>query len=202
MISRDFDRFGRMIDLLELQKEFILRHLFPGGVAVDFTMGNGHDTSFLSRAAGAGGHVYAFDIQPEAIESTKKTLAADGCPDNVTLILDSHSNVKKYVDGQINAGMFNLGFMPGGDKTKTTMRATTMPAVSAAVGMLAPGGILSVAIYPGHEEGDAEGRELRQYYETLDRHVFCCTEIHIVNSPASPYFTIIERRCDRRVDAR
>ena len=194
MISRDFDRFGRMIDLLELQKEFILRHLGEGGVAVDFTMGNGHDTSFLSHTVGETGHVYAFDIQPEAIESTKKTLEKNGCPDNVTLILDSHSNVKKYVTGEINAGMFNLGFMPGGDKTKTTMRETTMPAVRDAVSMLAPGGILSVAIYPGHAEGDAEGRELREYYASLDRHVLCCTEIHIVNSPASPYFTIIEKR--------
>ena len=194
MISRDFDRFGKMIDLLELQKEFILRHLTAGGIAVDFTMGNGHDTSFLSRTVGAAGHVYAFDIQPEALESTKKTLAADMCPDNVTLILDSHSNVRKYVAGEINAGMFNLGFMPGGDKTKTTMRETTLPAVKDAVGMLAPGGILSVAIYPGHAEGDAEGRELRQFYETLDRHILCCTEIHIVNSPTSPYFTIIEKR--------
>lgn len=194
MISRDFDRFGRMIDLLELQKEFILRHLRAGGIAVDFTMGNGHDTAFLSHVVGESGHVYAFDIQPEAIESTKKTLSANGCADNVTLILDSHSNVKKYVDGEINAGMFNLGFMPGGDKTKTTMRETTLPAVRDAVGMLARGGILSVAIYPGHAEGDAEGRELREYYATLDRHILCCTEIHIVNSPASPYFTIIERR--------
>ena len=197
MISRDYDRFGRMIDLLELQKEFILRHLGEGGVAVDFTMGNGHDTSFLSKVVGEGGRVYAFDIQPEAIESTRKTLDADGCPDNVTLILDSHSNVKKYVSENISAGMFNLGFMPGGDKTKTTMRETTLPAVRDAVDMLAPGGILSVAIYPGHAEGDAEGRELREYYGTLDRHEYCCTEIHIVNSPASPYFTIIERRLSR-----
>ncbi len=195
-MGRDFDRFGRMIDLLELQKEFICRHLFPGGVAVDFTMGNGHDTSFLSRTVGEAGRVYAFDIQPEALESTKRTLATDMCPDNVTLILDSHSNAKNYVAEKINAGMFNLGFMPGGDKTKTTVRETTMPAVADAVAMLAPGGILSVAIYPGHAEGDAEGRELREYYATLDRHVFCCTEIHIVNSPASPYFTIIEHRAN------
>ena len=192
--SIDNDRFGRMIDLLEVQKSFILNHLAPGGTAVDFTMGNGHDTSFLSRTVGEDGHVYAFDVQPEALESTRKTLAADGCPDNVTLILDSHSNVKNYVHEPINAGMFNLGFMPGGDKAKTTMRTTTMPAVTAAVELLAPGGVLTVAVYPGHAEGDAEGRELREYFSTLDRHVLCCTEIHIVNSPSSPFFTVIERR--------
>ncbi len=199
-MERD-ERFGQMIDLLELQKEFILRHIREGGVAVDFTMGNGHDTSFLSRTVGERGRVYAFDVQPQAIESTKKTLMADGCPDNVTLILDSHSNVGEYVHEEINAGMFNLGFLPGGDKSRTTMRETTMPAVRAAIGLLAPGGILSVAIYPGHAEGDAEGRELREYYATLDRRALCATEIHIVNSPTSPYFTIIERRQKKGANA-
>ncbi len=192
-MERD-ERFGEMIDLLELQKEFILRHLGAGDVAVDFTAGNGHDTSFLSRTVGKDGRVYAFDIQPQALASARATLIADGCPDNVTLILDSHSNVSLYVHEKINAGMFNLGFLPGGDRTKTTMRVTTLPAVRAAIELLAPGGILSVAVYPGHEEGDAEGRELRQYYETLDRKLLCATEIHIVNSPTSPYFTIIEKR--------
>ena len=38
-------KYGSMIDLLELQKYFILRHLGEGDVAVDFTMGNGNDTA-------------------------------------------------------------------------------------------------------------------------------------------------------------
>ena len=37
-----------MVDLLDLQKSFILAHLKPGDTAVDYTMGNGHDTAFLS----------------------------------------------------------------------------------------------------------------------------------------------------------
>ena len=49
-----------MIDLLELHKYFILKHLREGDVAVDFTMGNGHDTEFLSKTVGENGHVYAF----------------------------------------------------------------------------------------------------------------------------------------------
>ena len=52
-----------MIDLLELHKYFILNHLKEGDVAVDFTMGNGYDTEFLSKTVGESGHVYAFDIQ-------------------------------------------------------------------------------------------------------------------------------------------
>ena len=103
-----------MIDLLELHKYFILKHLRPGDVAVDFTMGNDHDTEFLSKTVGPDGFVYAFDIQEQALASTQEHLVKSGCPDNYQLILDSHSNVKKYVDVPFRAGMFNLGWLPGG----------------------------------------------------------------------------------------
>ena len=63
-----------MVDLLSLQKYFILSHLGEGDRAVDFTMGNGHDTEFLSKTVGEGGFVTAFDIQPKALESTAKNL--------------------------------------------------------------------------------------------------------------------------------
>ena len=63
-----------MIDLLNLHKQFILTHLREGDVAVDFTMGNGHDTAFLSKTVGPTGHVYAFDIQEQAVLSTAKNL--------------------------------------------------------------------------------------------------------------------------------
>ena len=49
-----------------------------------------------------------------------------------TLIHDSHHNVKNYVKEPIKAGMFNLGYLPGSDKSVTTMRVTTMPAIEAA----------------------------------------------------------------------
>ena len=48
-----------MIDLLELHKFFIGNHLHAGDIAVDFTMGNGHDTAYLSKAVGPDGFVYA-----------------------------------------------------------------------------------------------------------------------------------------------
>ena len=102
---------NHMLDLLALQKQFILAHLREGDKAVDFTMGNGHDTAFLSKAVGPEGHVWAFDIQPAALESSAKTLEAEGCPDNVTLICASHHRVREFVEGPIRAGMFNLGYL-------------------------------------------------------------------------------------------
>ena len=183
-----------MVDLVGLHKHFILEHLSEGDVAVDFTMGNGNDTLFLSRTVGETGRVYAFDIQPEALESTEAHLKAEGAPENYTLICASHHLVKDYVKEPIKAGMFNLGYLPrSGKKSVTTMRETTMPAVRAALELLAPDGALIVAIYPGHEEGALEGDMLREYFSTLSRFRICASEFHILNSPTSPYFFLLEK---------
>jgi hypothetical protein len=188
-----------MIDLLDLQKTFIDRHLKAGDTAVDFTMGNGYDTSFLADRVGENGKVFAFDIQAAAVESTKNRLTEKGLIDRCTLILDSHSNAEKYIDGNFKAGMFNLGWLPGSaDKSVTTKRETTLPAVEFAVSRIAPDGILIIAVYPGHPEGDLEGKMVCDYLSTLDRRVFCVTMIKILNSPTSPFFMVIEKKEDKK----
>lgn len=183
-----------MVDLKEMHKYFILQHLSPGDVAVDFTMGNGNDTLFLSRAVGESGRVYAFDIQQSALDSTSARLAEAGAPENCTLICASHHRVKEFVTEPIKAGMFNLGYLPGsGKKAVTTMCDTTLPAVEAAIDLLLPDGVLIVAIYPGHEEGAKEGEMLKEYFSTLSKYRICASEFRIVNSPTSPYFFLIEK---------
>ena len=183
-----------MVDLIGLHKHFILEHLGEGEVAVDFTMGNGGDTLFLSKTVGEKGRVYAFDIQPEALISTEKHLKENGAPENYTLICASHHRVREFVKEPIKAGMFNLGYLPRStDKTLTTKRETTMLAVEAALELLAPDGVLIVAIYPGHEEGALEGEMLREYFSTLSRFRICPSEFRILNSPTSPYFFLVEK---------
>lgn len=183
-----------MLDLLELHKRFIREHLREGDIAVDFTMGNGHDTEFLSKTVGESGHVYAFDIQRAAVESTAENLKKAGCPENYSLICDSHHRVEEYVKTPIKAGMFNLGYLPGGDKRITTLRETTMPAVEAAIRLLDRDSILNIAVYPGHEEGELEGKMLCEYFAKLDRRKICISQIKILNSPTSPYFMVVETK--------
>ncbi len=183
-----------MVDLVGLHKHFIMEHLSEGDTAVDFTMGNGNDTLFLSKAVGESGKVYAFDIQEDALISTRAHLEANGAPENYTLICASHHRVKEFVTEPIKAGMFNLGYLPrSGRKAVTTMRETTMPAVQAAIELLAPDGVLIVAIYPGHEEGALEGEMLREYFSTLSKYRICPSEFKILNSPTSPYFFLVEK---------
>ena len=85
-----------MQSILHTAKELLLPALRPGGTAADFTMGNGHDTLFLSRAL-PGGQVWAFDIQPAALKATQALLDNNSAGGNVRLILDSHSNLDRYI---------------------------------------------------------------------------------------------------------
>ena len=183
-----------MIDLLTIEKQFIAPHVKKGGTAVDFTMGNGHDTKWISDAVGPKGKVYAFDIQEQALESTRKLLKESGCAENYELILDSHANVKKYVTGPICAGMFNLGYLPGGDKSVTTLRPSTLEAVKAAIELLDHDGGLLIAVYPGHAEGTLEGEMLTEYLSSLSRFQICCSKFRIINSPTSPFFFLVEKK--------
>ena len=183
-----------MVDLVGLHKHFLNEHIKEGETVVDFTMGNGNDTLYLSKAVGESGKVYAFDVQEEALVSTRAHLTQNGASENYELILASHHRVKEFVKEPIKGGMFNLGYLPrSGKKAVTTMRETTMPAVEAAIDLLAPDGALIVAIYPGHEEGALEGEMLREYFKTLSRFKICASEFHILNSPTSPYFFLIEK---------
>ncbi len=186
-----------MVDLLALQKEFILAHLHEGDTAVDFTMGNGGDTLFLSQTVGERGRVYAFDIQESALVSTRANLVKNGAPENYTLICASHHRVREFVDTPVKAGMFNLGYLPGSGETVTTLRKTTLPAVEAAIDLLAPDGVLIIAVYPGHEEGRLEGEEIAAYLATLSRYAVCASRFQILNSPAAPYFFVIEKKREK-----
>lgn len=183
-----------MINLLEVEKNFLLPHIKKGGVAVDFTMGNGHDTLWLSREVGENGRVYAFDIQEQAVNNTRTLLQAENAPENYTLILDSHHHADCYVKEKICVGMFNLGFLPGGNKLLTTKRETSLSAIRQGVALLDTDGALLIAVYPGHEEGRLEGELIEKELMTYDRRELCASKFKIVNSPTSPFFFLLERK--------
>ena len=177
--------------LLDIAKSFFTGHVAKDAIAVDMTMGNGYDTLFLSSLVPEG-HVFSFDIQKSAIDSTRARLAEHGVT-NVTLIHDSHANLSSYVNKRISAAMFNLGYLPGGDKSIHTMTDTTLAAVGACLDLLAEGGVMTVSVYPGHEEGDREGRAVSELLSTLDRRLFSVLQCKMLNSPTSPYIIAIER---------
>ncbi len=60
--------------------------------------------------------------------------------------------------------------------------------------LMAPDAVIIVAVYPGHAEGEAEGREICEYLSGLSRYKICATQIKILNSPTSPFFIVIENK--------
>lgn len=181
-----------MKDILVFAKEILLERMQRDGVFVDFTMGNGHDTLYFAQYL-TEGHVYAFDVQEMALENTKKLLDENGGFDNVTLIHDSHSNVDKYVSGQIDAGIFNLGYLPGSDKSVTTQCDTTLKALEKAVSMIKTGGVIVVVIYPGHKEGSHEAQMVEQFCANLDKHTYNTYKYNLLNKSNPPYLVVAEK---------
>ena len=150
-----------------LAREALERAVKSGDVLVDATMGNGPDTLFLAEQTGAGGHVYAFDIQEDAVASTRKLLEEHGMSDRVTLLCRSHAEIEETVPGPIDAAVFNLGWLPGGDHGITTRCESTKKAVQGALKLLRRGGIVTVCAYPGHPEGARERDMLAAFFAAL-----------------------------------
>ena len=166
----------------------------PGDIAVDGTAGNGHDTLFLAEVVGPTGRVFAFDAQSAAIQATRRRLHTHGREQTVELIALCHSRLGEILPPQleINAAMFNLGYLPGGDKHVTTLSKTTLAALSACLERLAVGGILTLVAYRGHPGGATEAADVAARIESLppEQYVF---ERH--ESPAAgPVLWVIRRR--------
>ena len=108
----------------------------PGDTVIDATMGNGHDTLMLASLVGQTGRVIGFDVQHQAVESSRKLLEDNGVIDRCTLYETGHEHIAELVKGPVRAAVFNLGWLPGGDKSVTTRWETTRAAVSAALSLV------------------------------------------------------------------
>ena len=113
---------------LAVAHAFLRTHVRPGAFALDATAGNGHDTLFLCRLVGAAGRVLAFDVQPQAVENTNARLRENGCGQVGRAVLDSHANLAAYAaPGSVDAAVFNLGYLPGGDHGVFTTPGVSVP---------------------------------------------------------------------------
>ena len=200
----------------------------PGDTVVDATMGNGWDTVALARiladldASPAGdaskpGRVVAFDVQEDALTSTRARVREMLTPDQasrVDLVLKSHERMEEHVrvpgvnafdDDDDDSGMetdavgvvcFNLGYLPGptADKGVRTNRRTTVSAVASGVRVLRPGGVLTVVGYTGHEGGWEEVEAVMELVSSLDPREFTATNHSVVNRDNCPQLIAVHRK--------
>ena len=118
-------------------QDYLAAHLPHPKLCIDATCGNGGDTAFLCRLAGPEGRVLGFDIQPEAIASTRARLKKQGL--TAELICDSHASLLQYVrPGTADIVMFNFGWLPGADHSVFSTADSSIPALEAALAALRP----------------------------------------------------------------
>ena len=166
-----------------------------GDTVIDATLGNGHDALELASLVGERGHVYGFDVQPDAVERSWTRMKASGLESRCTFFATGHEHMEETVSGPVKYICFNLGWLPGGDKSITTHWKTTSMALSQALDMLLPGGVLSVCVYPGHEAGAEELREIQLFFSALRPQEFNCLRQTFLNAgPGSPECYIVQKQ--------
>ena len=174
------------------------RFLMPGDIAVDATMGNGHDTQLLCELVGESGHVFAFDIQPQAVEQTKNRLHDAGLLSRAELFCCGHQHMAEHIKQPVDAVVFNLGWLPGGNKAITTLWDTTETAVNQALTLLKPEGICSICVYPGHEAGDFERKKLDEMLCALRPQAYNVLHHRFINAgPGAPECYLIQKQPEK-----
>ena len=165
-----------------------------GDTVVDATLGNGHDTCMLAELVGERGHVIGFDIQAEAVSRAEAALREAGLLAQCELHALGHEHMAEIVREPVRAVVFNLGWLPGGDKRITTHWLTTQAALEGALALLLPGGVCTVCAYPGHAAGDEERHELIAWLSTLRPQAFNVLHHRFLNAgQGAPECFIIQK---------
>lgn len=180
--------------VLSFTRTVMQRVVRPGGFVVDATVGNGHDTLFLAQLVGEKGKVFGYDIQEEAIANTKKQLLERGLLERVTLFQKGHEHISETIPeeihGSLSGAMFNLGYLPGGNKAIVTKAETTIKAVNQLLKMMASGGIIVLVVYHGHDEGEKERDELMAFSRGLDQEMVHVLQYAFINQRNNAPFVL------------
>lgn len=179
--------FKYINDISSLSHSIIERFVENCNVAVDCTLGNGHDTDFLSQKFQK---VFAFDIQKEVTDFYREKKV-----DNVEVINDSHHRLDYYIEFGVDCIMYNLGFLPGGNKKITTKSDTSLISIKKAVPLLNKGGLITIGLYLGHNEGIKEKEVILKFVSTLPKNEYGVMLHKVINrSETAPMLLVIERK--------
>lgn len=181
--------------ILPFSKSLIDSHICESSIVIDATCGNGNDTLYLAEKT-TQGFVYGFDIQKQAIENTQQKVKDFN---NVSLIQDGHENVRQYIlekhIGLIDCAIFNLGYLPKGDKSIVTKPESTIKAIEEIFDLMRVEGIIILVIYHGHDEGKLERDALLKYLQDLNQQKAHVLQYQFINQKNNaPFICAIEKR--------
>ncbi|WPJ93962.1 class I SAM-dependent methyltransferase [Coraliomargarita algicola] len=164
-------------------------HLKAGDLAIDATAGNGYDTLYLAQTVSENGHVIAIDIQEAALQSTQAKLTHAKLNDRVELHCTDHATYLQELcnshTAKVSSILFNLGYLPGSDKSVQTLPSSTEKALQASLQLLQPNGLLCVTAYRGHPGGIEESQVVENWMRAQKK-LGHSIECHTPPSPNSP----------------
>ena len=168
----------------------VINEINNKNIAVDMTCGRGNDTLFLAQNFKK---VYAFDIQIDAINDTKELCNRNNI-NNVNIIHDTFLNVNKYVNDNIDCAMYNLGYLPKGDKSIHTIPIETKESLEIIMNKLNKDGIISIMFYPGFQSGKEESDLVLEYLKGVNQKEFDILKYEYINQINDPPFLVLIRK--------
>lgn len=187
------------LSLVDKAQEILGQVIQPGDYVIDATVGNGYDTLFLADTVGDTGHVLGLDIQPDSLENTTLVLQQKNLQHRATLLLQNHAHIDeclpKAMQHRIKAVMFNLGYLPGSDKTVVTRAQSTLRALSASLSHLLPGGVMSIVAYRGHAGGQQEADAVLQWSLQLAANRYAVRTYKPPTTSVNAPILLIIKRC-------
>ncbi len=174
-----------MINIVDLSHR-ILSEVKNPIVAVDMTCGNGYDTLYLAQIAQK---VYAFDIQDEAIKNTLKLLEENQIK-NVEVIKESHDLFDIFLEDGIDLAIYNLGYLPSGNKDIKTNALIVLNSLEKALARLNTNGIIVLVIYLHDLE---ESRKITDFVANLGNN-YDVMKYEVLNKSNSPYIIRVNKK--------
>lgn len=176
--------------------------VISGDTVIDATCGNGHDTVVLTKlTCGESnlGLVYGFDSQQIALENTSSLLERQLTANQrkrVHLFQMCHSKLAEVIksDDSVSVVAFNLGYLPGGDKSLITESETTLKALNSAARLVRSGGIITVVSYVGHPGGREEYEAVRDFAANLPTSSWVCSHREWLNRPLCPRLLVLFKK--------
>lgn len=196
-MKREFPLFQSHLDLAHRYWKEILK---PGDHAIDATCGNGKDTLILAKflfSQSLESSLIGIDIQAKAIARTRASLTSHLSKkeyERVFLYHQSHATFPLYAHQvPIRLIIYNFGYLPGSDKSITTLKTSSLQSFQAALSLIIPTGAISATCYPGHPEGAQEEQGLLDYVRTLDPAHFSVSWHTWPNRKLSPSLLFIQK---------
>lgn len=178
--------YNKIVNTIKLAHDIINKSVKVGQTVLDCTVGNGNDTKLLAELVGPNGKVYGFDIQSRALEITIEKLTCENLNNRVILIQDSHENIDLYIDEKLDFIVYNLGYLPKGDKNIKTNKKSTLISLNKSLSLLNDNGIILVSCYVGHDGGMEEKNGVEELLRNLDQKKFNVIKYDFINQGNFP----------------